>query len=135
MGNKKAALAWVMALKASGSTNMLRALKAAQAKFSDYDSMNVLGDGAASDCKLKSCLGFCPKPKCEKPVHTTLFMPATSESKSRQVRDQLKLIAAETGGKFSEPYPPTTASRCSKEFPATRNTMLGTVKSTKEYEM
>jgi len=102
--NKEAALKWIKDLRYRGNTNMLRAFEEVQSKYSGYDAITLLGDGEASDCRLKICLNFCPNQRCEKPVHTTLFMPG-SGSAANGPRRLLQLIASKTGGKFREPFP------------------------------
>jgi len=106
--NKQIAGVWVRALRTNGATYLLRAMREVQQKYGDYDSVTILGDGEPSDCQLKVCLDFCPSGKCEKPIHTTLFMPQLRvDTRYNKAKHQLQLIAQETGGKFREPFPPS----------------------------
>lgn len=102
--NKAAAVNWIRNLRSGGVTNLLKALKYVQARFPDYDAVSLLGDGASNDCSNSACLNFCPRGGCQKPVHTTLFMPG-SGSAANGPRRLLQLIASKTGGKFREPFP------------------------------
>jgi len=108
--NKRAAINWVTALRAYGGTNMLKTLRDVQARLGEYDAITLLGDGDSYDCHLQACLSFCPNQQCEKPIHTTLFMPGVSELGSRGARALLKHMASETGGKFREPFSPPELS-------------------------